>query len=53
MRKYPTIIQGKLSYVLERGGAHICGEVNIPQEFAEEFIALVDRIERFSAERSM
>lgn len=50
---YPCIIQGRFSYVLSHNGSRMCGDLDIPQELAGEFMALVDKIERFNAEKSM
>lgn len=50
---YPSIIQGRFSYVLSHNGSRMCGDLDIPQELAGEFEALVDKIERFNAEKSM
>ena len=53
MGKYPTIIEGRLSYDLLHNDMRSCGAVDIPQELAEEFMALLDKIERFNEEKSM
>lgn len=50
---YPSIIQGRFSYVLSYNGSRMCGDLDIPQELAGEFEALVDKIERFNEEKSM